>query len=564
MSQKTAAETAVPHDPHLSLDDPRLAFITNKWSRTVIQPILITLLVSALFSAVLILTEHVLERGGWLVLGWFITFAAFEGCITTLWLQKQERRLLNHAAYRASEFLLLLILLRLFTWAAVGHLPQWDDLPDILRSPQQLFLDAPFIWGGILSLIGWDRAIQFCKTFSQLAIDRAEVYYYTQPNKHHHASDKPVNTNRGEIVLSFFRQWVAGAVILAAIVALSNFGVANFLKDGPHTLPRLGLRPELLTFLLIYFLAGLALLSQAKLAAMNARWLINGAIRAGQVEKTWHRTTIWLLAGVALLAAFLPLGSTFAISNILQTAVNAISAIVSFIFTLFSFLIALLLALFRGNGAGETAEAIPQPTPLPTPTAVPTPIPSALPPPVVDSGMLFSSMFWAVAIVLTVLAVRFFLQGRGGGLKTAVFRQTWQQFLHWLQTVWRGAGSQVQDWQQAVRARLQSKAIDEPSKQPPWRFIRLNALTPREQMRYFYLSIVKRAANKGVSRQDGETPLEFAQNLKESWPEAAEDVDIVTDAFLQARYGRSPIEKEALNPIKQHWRQLKSKLRIAK
>lgn len=559
MNQKTVPETAVPHDPHLSLDDPRLAFITNKWSRTVIQPILIALMVAALFSAVLVLTEHVLERGGWLVLGWFITFAAFEGCFTTLWLQKPERRLLNHTAYRASEILFLLILLRLFTWVTVGHLPHWDDLPDILRSPQRLFLDAPFIWGGILSLMGWDRAIQFSKTFGQLAIDRAEVYYYTQTKKHYHGSDKPVNINRGELVLSFFRQWVAGAIILAVIVALSNFGIANFLKDDPLTLPRLGLRPELLTFLLIYFLAGLALLSQAKLAAMNARWLINGVIRAGQVEKTWHRTTIWLLVGVALLAAFLPLGSTFAISNFLQTAVHIISAMVSFIFTLFSFLIALLLALFRGNDAGETAEAIIQPTPLST--AVPTPIPSALPPPVVDSGMLISSMFWAVAIVLSVLAVRFFLQGRGGGLKTAVFRQTWQQFLHWLQTVWRGAGSQVQDWQQVVRARLQSKAKDEPSKQPPWRFIRLNALTPREQMRYFYLSIVKRAANKGVSRQDGETPLEFSQDLKESWPEATEDIDVVTDAFLQARYGRSPIEKEELNPIKQHWRQLKSNLR---
>jgi hypothetical protein len=549
------------HTSPLSLDDPRLAFISNKWSRTVIQPILISLLVAALFTAVLVLTESVLKKGGWLVLGWFITFAALEGCITTLWLNQPQRRLLNHVAYRASEILLLLILLRLFTWATTGNWPRWADLPNILRSPQQLFLDAPFIWGGILTLLGWDRAVQFSKTFSQLAIDRAEVHYYAQPKGKRSSSDKPVRTNRGDILLSFFRQWIGGAVILAVIVALSSFEIASFIQDAPLPLSRLGLRPEMLTFLLLYFLAGLALLSQARLAAMNARWLINGVTRAGQVEKTWHRTTIWLLGGVALLAAFLPLGSTFAISNILQTAVNAISAVAGIIFALFSLLIALLLSLFPNNGAEEASEALLQPTALPVPTALPTPIPSSLPPPVVDSGMLFSSLFWGVGIVVGVLAIRFFLRGRGVQGNTAVILHAWQQFRQWLQEIWRGATSQVQDWQQAVRSRLQARSEDKQSTQPPWRFIRLNSLSSREKIRYFYLSTVKRAANKGVPRQQAETPLEFARELKESWPDAEEDVDVLTDAFLQARYGRSPIKKEDVNPIKKHWQQLKSNLR---
>ncbi|MCP4419188.1 MAG: DUF4129 domain-containing protein [Chloroflexi bacterium] len=553
MTKETMLQTAVSQDRHLD-------FITNKWSRTVVQPILITLLVAALFSAVLILTESILENGGWVVLGWVITFAALEGCYTTLWLQQPARRLLNHTAYRASEILLLLIFLRLFTWATVGNEPQWADLPNILRSPWTLFLDAPFIWGGILMLIGWDRAIQFSKAFAQLAIDRAEAHYYAMPNKQH-SSDKPVQTNRGEIVLSFFRQWTGGAVILAIIVTVSNFGVNNFLKETLLTLPRLGLRPELLTFLLLYFLAGFALLSQARLAAMNARWLINGVTRGGQVEKIWHRYTIWLLGSVALLASFLPLGSTFAISNILQTAINAITVIVNFIFTLFSLLIALLLSLFPSSGAEKVQATLTPPTSLPIPTPLSTPIPSSLPPPVLDSGMLFSSMIWAVGIVVGVLAIRFFLRGRGGGLQTAVILQTWQQLRQWLQKTWRGAGNQVQAWQQAARIRLQTKTEDDPSNQPLWRFIRLNSLSSREQMRYFYLSIVKRAAKKGVQRQQAETPLEFAQDLKESWPDAEEDVDVLTDAFLRARYGRLPIEEEDLSPIKKHWRQLKSNLR---
>ena len=162
---------------------------------------------------------------------------------------------------------------------------------------------------------------------------------------------------------------------------------------------------------------------------------------------------------------------------------------------------------------------------------------------------------------MSAIAISFFLRERGVRLNTAVFQTIWQRVQAWLQTTWRGAGHQVRDWQQAVRARLQREPEAKPESKPPWRFVRLNALSPREQIRYFYLSTVKRAADKGVPREQAETPLEFARDLKETWPEAEEDVDILTEAFLEARYGRSPIEAEDVNPIKKRWRQVKASLR---
>ena len=552
---------AISADPSLSIDDPRLAFITNKWSRRVVQPILISLLLTALIAAFLVLTELITERTGWLPLSLFILFATLEGCYTTLWLQQPERRLLNHTAYRAAEILLLAILLRLFTWTIAGGWPQMADWPEILGKPWLLVADAPFIWGGILTLIGWDRAVHFGLTFTQLSIDQAEVHYYAQSPNQRSASDKPIRTNRGELVLSFFRHWVGGALILAVVTSMSSFDLANYDTDAPLALARLGLRPELLTFLLLYFLAGLALLSQARLAAMNARWLINGVTRVGHVEKSWHRYTLWLLGGIALLAAFLPIGSTLPISNFLQTMFWLISTAVTAVLSFFATLLALFLSLFSGDGGTEASEALAQPTLVPTPTPSPTPIPSSLPPPVIDSGLLLSSMFWAIAIVMSILAVSFFLRERGVQLNTAVAQSIWHRFKQWLQMAWRGANNQMHDWQQAVRARLNTEPPEDQAGKPPWRFIRLNALSPREQIRYFYLSTVKRASDKGVPRQQDETPLEFAQDLKESWPEAEEDVDALTDAFLEARYGRSPIEKEDVNPVKKRWRQVKSSLR---
>jgi hypothetical protein len=348
---------------------------------------------------------------------------------------------------------------------------------------------------------------------------------------------------------------------LAIVTAMSNFDVVDIYRGSTLALARQGLPPPLLLFLLVYFLGGFSLLSQAQLSAMNARWLINGVTRAGQVEKSWHRYTVWLLGGIALVAAFLPIGSTFAISSILNGILQGVIGAGTFILSLLSTLMALLFLLFAGEAAPETAEQLLQPTLPPLPTPTPTPIPSALPPPAVDTGLITSSLFWAVAIVMSVMAISFFLRERGVQVNTASLQRIWQLILHWLQITWKEAGHQIQDWQQAVRSRLQREPKESVENQPPWRFIRLNALSPREQIRYFYLSTVKRASDKGVARQQAETPLEFADDLKEQWPEAEDDLDALTDAFLEARYGRSPIEAEDVNPVKKRWRQVKSSLR---
>jgi hypothetical protein len=91
--------------------------------------------------------------------------------------------------------------------------------------------------------------------------------------------------------------------------------------------------------------------------------------------------------------------------------------------------------------------------------------------------------------------------------------------------------------------------------------LRLNSLSPRERIWYFYLSTVKRAAEKGVVRGKAETPLEFSADLKAEWPEAEEDLDALTDAFLAARYSRREPGEEDVNPVKKRWRQVKSSLR---
>jgi hypothetical protein len=94
-----------------------------------------------------------------------------------------------------------------------------------------------------------------------------------------------------------------------------------------------------------------------------------------------------------------------------------------------------------------------------------------------------------------------------------------------------------------------------------WRFIRLGGLPPREQIRYFYLSTVRRAGERGVPRNSAETPLEFAEDLKDGWPEVEEEVEELTDAFLKARYSDAPVVSEDVPEVKETWKDVRRQIR---
>ena len=95
----------------------------------------------------------------------------------------------------------------------------------------------------------------------------------------------------------------------------------------------------------------------------------------------------------------------------------------------------------------------------------------------------------------------------------------------------------------------------------PWRFVRLNALSPRDRVRYFYLSTVRRAAEQGTVRQPSQTPAEFLHDLESTWPEAEGDATALTEAFLAARYDRVEISPDDAQETKTVWERVKRALK---
>ncbi len=92
----------------------------------------------------------------------------------------------------------------------------------------------------------------------------------------------------------------------------------------------------------------------------------------------------------------------------------------------------------------------------------------------------------------------------------------------------------------------------------PWRLIRPNRMTPREQVRFYYLALLRRAQENGLPRATSQTPQEYSAELDRLLPEQGPDVTTLTDAFVEARYTTHPIPEETAGKAKASWEHLRS------
>jgi hypothetical protein len=86
-------------------------------------------------------------------------------------------------------------------------------------------------------------------------------------------------------------------------------------------------------------------------------------------------------------------------------------------------------------------------------------------------------------------------------------------------------------------------------------------LPPRERVRYYYLKMVARADERGVTRPPSATPLEFSRTLDDEWPDAENDIGALTDAFLAARYAPAEIDRRQVTEAQGVWRRIMRALR---
>ena len=483
--------------------------------RYVVLPLLMAIMLMALMVSLLAVIVEVSVDNRWFGTTFLLFFIALEGIYTTNWLNHPRQLPLDRAAYRAAELLLLIILVLIANQFIFGQgVPEREMLLEYLRAPQILFLNWHFLIMVLLAAIIWRMAIHLSQIFTKLQISEFELRYHSLPlaQRKARAEDQPIQISRSELVDDFLRFWLIGGLLLVVATGISTLGQQSVEKFmAPLASGRTNLEPRLLSALLLYFIIGLWLLSQARLMHVHARWLLNSINTDEDARRKWQRTSLVILAFVVLVATFLPIGSTSALSQIINVVLFWALAIAYFIILLLVLPFAMLLAFFSGKGIEEVTP----PPPLE---------PNFMQPPLENSAsqlgetlaMVLSSGFWTVLIIILILALLFYFRERGlDGLGPVRNLRLGERILAWLREFWSRLHGQVRSLQDTLLLLRESENSDEEAQagRPRWRFLRVSNLSPRDQLRYFYLSTIRRAADKGVKREAADTPNEYAENL---------------------------------------------------
>jgi hypothetical protein len=355
-----------------------------------------------------------------------------------------------------------------------------------------------------------------------------------------------VLVSRADLMEHYATQWMVGGVFLVL------FAAATRLRIGPRmsiNVLDMGVPAPMVAALVFYFLIGLALLSQARLAMLRAQWLLDGVEMPERLPSRWGRWSVVVIGAIGILAALLPLGSTWQLGAIVNALVMVLVQIAIFIVFLITSIFALILRLL-----GEQPEMPEIPQELAPAPAVVQVAPMWQAPP-----WLGGATFWLIALLALLIALRVLL-GKDGMDVTRrklglLLARLWAQIKRWA----RGAQSLARSIQVSLPGRRSLEANDHARR--PWRYVRLGGLPPREQVRYFYLSTLRRAADQGIVRQPAQTPGEFVQDLETTWPEAELDVEALTDAFVTARYDTAEISTDEARQVKSVWQRIKRALR---
>ena len=309
-----------------------------------------------------------------------------------------------------------------------------------------------------------------------------------------------------------------------------------------------------------YLICALLLYSRARLGLLRARWQRDETIVDSAVLRRWRWASVGLVLAVALLGLLLPTGYGGGLLDAARGAMLTLINLASLVALFFAALAigalglaltipALILALLTGAAGppGPGAPVVPKPLPPP-----PAPLPSEPP---LAPGLIF----WACVAVLAVYALWIVLRRQGWAVAAAAQLRAGllAPLLAWLQRLWAGAAGYARIVGDAVAERLRRP---EPAPHSTAR-TRPRQPGPGGLVRFFYSSMLARAARGGLGRRHDETPYEFGAQLREHLPEAAEEIDRLTDSYVATAYGPRPTPPEQASVARRAWQQIRRVMR---
>jgi hypothetical protein len=410
----------------------------------------------------------------------------------------------------------------------------WAELQAMWYNPLNV-INVEFYIVVILGIIAWSAATNTMADFERLYDPYS---YYARP--------------LDSLGTRFF--W--GGTILVVISGISQWlvkadlsGIIDFQR------PSLG---GILLNVLVYFMAGLVLLSQANLTRLTVGWEYQKIKVTAELAKQWAKYGLTLLGVITAIVFFLPTSYTL---GFLNSAGIVVQNILQFLVFLIQLLIYLFLLPFMWLASLFEPQAEPQHFLPPQVPALPPSAPTAPPPPWLE--VVKSLMFWLLVLATVAYFTKVYLNDHPELSRLLRNFRPVNLILNLWQQLWRRIWGLAQSGLEMMpkRIRFSRGEASTPAADGVWSWLGLRRLTPRAQIIRYYLNILERAQRRGYPRKTHQTPYEYEPDLGETAPNVQPEIKALTESFVQARYSQEAIAEEERKSVKQYWRQIRRELR---
>ncbi len=307
--------------------------------------------------------------------------------------------------------------------------------------------------------------------------------------------------------------------------------------------------------IVVYFFLALVLFSRTRLNLLRSGWVWEKVpIRRG-VGTRWISYTMLLLAIAVIIALLLPTQYSLGLLSTLGYILQIVVTVIQFIIFAIASLIYAILSLFSVDTQRPEK---PEP-PLPNLPQL-SPAPNAAQPGL--SEFVQSLIFWTVFFLVAGYVVVQYLRRHPEIVEwlkhlpgVSWLARAWHKLREWL----GGLNQTIENLREARRRARQPSAARSTSASQRW--VNPRKLSPRQQVQFYYLAMLRRGGEHGHARQPTQTPYEYARTLENQIPEIDQDVDGLTEEFIEARYSRHDIALEHVGLVRRYWERIKQALR---
>ncbi len=312
---------------------------------------------------------------------------------------------------------------------------------------------------------------------------------------------------------------------------------------------------------LLYFMLGLALLSQTQFITLHVRWDMQHIPVSRELAGRWAAYSLVFLVFMAVVVSLLPTGYSMGpiqvLSYLLSLVIYAFTFIAYGIFGVVLTLVNIVAALFglQPTAANLNVSTIKPPDAL-------TDANAAIASPAWWE-LLKSLLFWGIFLGVLLFSAVHYLRQHQDALDTLRKLPGWrflEQLWGWMRGLFTNVKEGVSRAVEAGRARLRARraAARELLERG---FLSFRSLDPRQRVAFFYLALVRRGGESGLPRGRSQTPSEYAATLEVALPDVDREIDSLTEAFIEARYSQRPVQPEKANLVKTTWARIRKALR---